>query len=542
MQRLDENPVQVGSESEQGWCTHEGKYGMNSRRGRGWRSLDGMGPSQTAQPGTRKRHAPSRAGRRRFLQGSAALGVGLALPSCAKSVPVGDGSADRDLQTRRLRIAPGSAELRGSAHGRFPIWGYNGTVPGPELRVRQGEPVRVVVDNGLEQGTTIHWHGVRVPHAMDGVPYVTQEPIGPGERFVYEFTPPDAGTFWYHPHMHSEEQVGRGIYGALIVEEREPPAVDRDQVWLLDDWRFTTDGDELAGDFGNQHDRMHGGRVGNHVTINGRPPAPLRLQPGERVRLRLINAANARIFALGFGGHRPWVVARDGQPCVPVRLDADEPLLLASAMRVDLILDGDGEPGSPHVVRDTFYEGLEYDLTRIVYETDRPLRPVMDRDPPALPGNPLAEPDVARARRHVVTLDGGMMGDMRGLVVDGIASATVPDMGAQQGGLVWGMNGVAAARHDLEPALTLARGEAHVLRIDNRSVWHHPMHLHGHSFRVIARDGQPTEHREWQDTVLVNPRETVDIAFVADNPGDWMFHCHILEHLAGGMMSLVRVT
>lgn len=490
------------------------------------------------------RSARFRAGRRRFLQGTAALAAGLAVPGRGTAEPMPgnspDGGATRaySLQTGRT-----TAELHGAGSRGFPAWGYNSGVPGPVLRVRRGERIRVAVDNGLDQATTIHWHGVRVPHAMDGVPWVTQRPIEPGGRFVYEFTPTDAGTFWYHPHMHSEEQVGRGLYGALIVEESEPPEVDRDLTWLLDDWRFTSDGADLAAGFGNRHDRMHGGRVGNHVTINGRPPQDLRLRRGERVRLRLINAANARIFALRFGGHRPWIIARDGQPGVPVRLDDNEPLLLAPGMRIDLILDGNGDPGVRHRLRDTFYEGLEYDLAAIAYAAGRPMRTVAERDPPILPANPLAEPDIPAAGRHRITLDGGMMGDMGGLIVDGAAAATVPDMGAsREFGLVWGLNGVAAARHDVAPALTLARGRSHVVEIDNRSAWHHPMHLHGHSFRVIARDGEPTAHREWQDTVLVAPRERVDIALVADNRGDWMFHCHILEHLAGGMMSLLRVT
>jgi len=479
-----------------------------------------------------RRHRPPirsalfRAGRRRFLQGTVALAAGLALP--------GRGMAERALGSRpedgtphvySLHTGRTTAEVRGPGQRRFPAWGYNGSVPGPVLRVRRGKRVRIAVDNGLDQATTIHWHGVRVPHTMDGVPWVTQRPIEPGGRFVYEFTPTDAGTFWYHPHMHSEEQVGRGLYGPLIVEEDVPPAVDRDLAWLLDDWRFTSDGAELAAGFGNRHDRMHGGRVGNHVTINGRPPQALTLRRGERVRLRLINAANARIFALRFGGHRPWIIARDGQPGVPVRLDDDEALLLAPGMRIDLIIDGDGDPDVRHRLRDTFYEGLEYDLAAIAYTTERPLRTVAERDPPNLPANPLAEPDVSGASRHRITLDGGMMGDMGGLTVDGATAATVPDMGAsRQPGLVWGLNGVAAARHDVAPALTLARGHSHVLQIDNRSAWHHPMHLHGHSFRVIARNGAATAHREWQDTVLVAPREHVDIALVADNPGDWMFH------------------
>lgn len=479
-------------------------------------------------------------GRRRFLQCVAVLGTGLVMP--AWPWPVRGASADAGAtRTYHLRTGAASASVHGPVRRPLPAWGYNGSVPGPVLRARRGDTLRIVVDNGLDQATTVHWHGLRVPNAMDGVPHVTQPPIAPGERFVYEFAVPDAGTFWYHPHMHGEEQVGRGLYGLLIVDEPEPLAVDRDLSWVLDDWRLTDSGD-LAGGFGNLRDRSHAGRIGNHITINGLPPGPLRLRPGERVRLRLLNAANARNFALEFGGHRPWLVALDGQPHEPVRLDAGEPIVLGPAMRADLVLDGDGDPDARHVVVDTFYRDREYELTTLVYEGTA-IRPSGTHGPPALPPNPLIEPDLTAAERHEVTLDGGMMGDMRGLVIDGAAADTVADMGVlRRTGLMWGMNGVAAARHDVEPALTLARGRSYVLRIDNRTAWHHPMHLHGHSFRVVARDGKPTTHREWRDTVMVAPRETADIAFVADNPGDWMFHCHILEHLAGGMMSLVRVT
>lgn len=448
--------------------------------------------------------------------------------------------APATLREYHLRTGKASAALHGDAQAPVPAWGYNGSVPGPILRARQGETLRVVVENDLQQPTTVHWHGLRLPNAMDGVPHVTQPPIDPGHRFVYEFELPDAGTFWYHPHMHSEEQVGRGLYGALIVEEREPPAVDRDLLWILDDWRLAESG-LLAGGFGNLHDRSHAGRIGDHVTVNGLPPAPLRLQPGERVRLRLVNAANARNFALEFSGHQPWIIALDGQPHGPVRLEPGEPLVLGPAMRVDLIVDGEGDPESEHGVIDRFYEGMSYPLTTIAYTGPR-LRPANEHAPVYLPPNPLAEPDMTAVEWHVVTLDGGMMGRMRGLIIDGAEAETLADMDVlRRTGLMWGMNGVAAARHDVEPALTLERGRSYVLRIDNRTAWHHPMHLHGHAFRVVARDGEPTARREWRDTVLVAPRETVDIAFLADNPGDWMFHCHVLEHLAGGMMSLLRV-
>src|SRR6185503_17821750 len=142
-------------------------------------------------------------------------------------------------QQRVLRLAAARQSLVGSANPDTAVWTYNGSVPGPELRFRQGERLRIGVENALAVDTTVHWHGVRVPNEMDGVPQLTQPPIGAnGGRFTYEFELRDAGTYWYHPHLGSAEQVARGLYGPLIVDEAEPPAVDRDVVWVLSDWRL----------------------------------------------------------------------------------------------------------------------------------------------------------------------------------------------------------------------------------------------------------------------------------------------------------------
>jgi FtsP/CotA-like multicopper oxidase with cupredoxin domain len=452
----------------------------------------------------------------------------------------------------RLRAAPGGIRLLPRPAGEVAAWCYNGTVPGPEIRVRQGQRLLVEVENGLAEETTVHWHGVRVPHAMDGVPHLTQKPIGAGERFAYEFDAVDAGTFWYHPHQRSFEQVGRGLYGPLIVEEPEPVRVDRDVIWMLGDWRLTKSG-AISEDFGNRHDIHHNGRVGNKVTINGRVPDTFAVRKGERIRLRLINAANARIFSPDFTGLQPVVIALDGQPVAPHAPDGGR-VVLGPAMRVDLILDMTGEVGSRAAIIDRFYEGLEYKLVDLAY-SDTPLRERAPDWPLALPVNPLPEPDLETASRNEVVFTGGMMGEMVAQDMGesmgpgapgGMMRDMKPMMGMMQAmnsGIAWFINGVAAdeASHDMRPALTLARNKSHVIAMTNATAWHHPIHLHGHSFRVISRNGQPTRHREWQDTVLLSPREKVEIAFVADNPGDWMFHCHVLEHQAGGMMAVFRV-
>ena len=192
-------------------------------------------------------------------------------------------------------------------------WNFNRESPGPLLRLRRGQPVSVAVRNELPQETTVHWHGLRIANAMDGVPMLTQPPIAPGESFVYRFTPPDAGTYWYHSHVNTAEQVGRGLYGPIIVEEsEEAPPVDRDLVWVLDDWKLDQRA-QIVGDFNNPRDLARAGRLGNTVTINGKIPQSLSVRAGERIRLRLINAANARIFALRFQDHRTLVIARASQ-------------------------------------------------------------------------------------------------------------------------------------------------------------------------------------------------------------------------------------
>jgi FtsP/CotA-like multicopper oxidase with cupredoxin domain len=435
----------------------------------------------------------------------------------------------------RIMPAPGRALLAGAPHPDTAVWAYNGQVPGPEIPVRQGDRLRVVVENGLAEDTTVHWHGIRVPNAMDGVPHVTQKPIPPRERFAYEFDLPDAGTYWYHPHQRSAEQVGRGLHGPLIVEERTPIEVDRDVTWVLDDWRLRRDA-QISADFHDMHDVTHNGRIGNTVTVNGRIPEAFPVTCGERIRLRLINVANARIFGLELAGHAPQVIALDGQP-VPPHAPEGGRVVLGPGMRVDLVLDMNGKPGEIYPITDTFYRGFEYRFVDVVYGPDT-LRERPPDLPIALAPNALPEPDLKLAECHAIVFAGGMMGSMTDAMMDGTRLGMREIM---RNRMAWAINGIVATDHVMPPLLRLARGKSYVLALRNDTAWHHPIHLHGHSFRVIRRNGQPTRFGAWQDTVLIEPRQEVDVAFVADNPGEWMLHCHILEHQAGGMMAVVRV-
>ncbi|MGB0749414.1 MAG: multicopper oxidase family protein [Magnetospiraceae bacterium] len=467
--------------------------------------------------------------RRSFLTGSAALGAAALLPGIARAIP----------QPTGLIAKPQTIDL---FDGKGPIteaWSF-GSVPGPVLRVRQGETLSVALQNDLPQPTTIHWHGLRLPNAMDGVPHLTQAPVKPGETFDYRFVAQDAGTFWYHPHVNSAEQVARGLSGALIVEEATPPEVDRDLVWVLDDWRLQKTG--ALAPFGNMHDLTHGGRLGNVATVNGKYDHPLRLRAGERVRLRLINVANARVFGLKFLNHDPWRLAVDGHGVAPERL-GDRPAVVPPGGRLDLILDATGTPGDKTEIHDVAYARSAYMLAEIHYSEDTPLRTEALPAPARLAANPVPTPDLANAETIPMAFQGGAMGGMAQARYQGQM------MGLRELaslGMVWAVNGEIIPRIEPgnigSPLLDLKLGRSYILRWGNETAFDHPIHLHGHSVWVLGRNGTRVATPEIQDTVLVRPRETVEVAFVADNPGDWALHCHVLEHAEAGMMGFARVS
>lgn len=427
-----------------------------------------------------------------------------------------------------LKPAPGMAPIMGAGQPATAVLAYNGTVSGPVLRLSQGKPFQANVVNGLDQGTTVHWHGIRLPNNMDGVPGLTQAAIVPGAAFYYTFTPPDAGTFWYHPHDHTGHQMGRGMAGALIVEEPKPPGFDRDVLWVLQDWELLPD-NQIVNGFDNEMEGMMAGRIGTTVTINGTIPTPVSIRAGERVRLRLVNACLARFMALRFAGHRVVVMALDGQPVVqPFEPDGGL-TVIAPAQRVDLLLEATGDPGSKYPVTDEFYGNEEsYKLVDVAY-TGEPKRTLSPR-PIILPPNPVPKPNLTNPVRHQLTIVGGGMSGM-GMMADG--NSATPQ--------IWGIKGPDGLNQGMTPILTLPLGRTAVITLTNSTHWWHPMHLHGYSFYVLSRNGVAERYPHVRDTVILRPKDTVEIAFVADNPGNWMFHCHVIAHQHFGLMTVIRV-
>ena len=403
------------------------------------------------------------------------------------------------------------------------LWTYNGSTPGPEIRVKKGERVRVRFTNRLEEPTSIHWHGIRIDNAMDGVSGLTQDPVEPGGSFVYDFVAPDAGTYWYHAHNRSWNQVARGLYGPLIVDEPEP-LFDRahDLTLVLDDWRLAGQGVLDVASLGSMMEWAHGGRLGNWLTVNGESRPVTALVRGETYRLRLINAANARVLAIDPNRFGASLIGFDGQSFTEPATLSYTPLMLGPAQRVDLMVTAESDFMLEEISGDT-----PYPMAAFTVAGDAAVAaPAVRLQPSELP-----EPDLANARRIRLDMTGGAMGGMIDIVYQGRKLEGNDVMTARQ---AWAFNGVANLAD--EPFFAARRGETILVETVNRTAWVHAMHIHGHHFQVLSRSGSTVdEGRPWRDTFLIGPDQTTEISFVADNPGKWLLHCHMLEHAASGM-------
>ena len=411
----------------------------------------------------------------------------------------------------QLTAAQGTFELADGI--TIDSFAYNEQIPGPEIRVKLGETVKVNFQNNLPQPTTIHWHGVRVPNAMDGVPGVTQEPIQPGESYEYAFTPKDPGTFWFHPHVRGSEQVEKGLYGVLIVEDPEDPEYSQDVVWVLDDWRITDTGD-LDERFNTRGDLMHDGRWGNVVSVNGSVDEELVVAPGERIRLRLINTSNARAYTPNFGELEPVLIAVDGMKVgVPSLLNGFE---LAPGNRIDLdITIPFDAAGKTIIINDTFTRSTNF-LGKIVVSQEA-LTSTPTFDYPVSTSIPLWSMATALPVDQEYRLDARRGGPL---------------------GIEWTINGKVFS--EAEP-ITLQEGKFQKLQFANDSSRLHPMHLHGQFFKVLSRNGIPVNEGYWRDTVLIKSNEVIEVGLVPLDSGEWAMHCHILEHAEAGMMTTVIV-
>ena len=408
-----------------------------------------------------------------------------------------------------LEIAPGV---------RTDAWTYNGGLPGPLIRARRGDRLIVHFSNSLPQATTVHWHGVQVPIEMDGVPGASQPPVEPGGTFTYDFVVPDAGLFWYHPHVMSAAQVGFGLYGPLLVADPEDPVKVADElVLVLSDIATDEDGKLHSADSGGVLGALLG-REGNHVLVNGKVRPTLAVRDGALQRWRIVNAAKSRYFELVLG---------DGQAFELIGVDGGHmeyslkrwTIVLGPGERADVLVAPRLNGQSLTLITNPFNRGFgstEYRSAEdlIVFQ-------------------PAAMPPVAPAELPKVTRDIPAM-SAKGATPITLDLVMTKEQGltgfALEGGPFWRKSSVRAAV-----------GEKQLWTITNKAIWAHPIHLHGFFFQEVDEKGVPVSPRAWKDTIHVPVDSTRRFLVKLDRPGSWMFHCHILDHAEAGLMSTVDV-
>jgi FtsP/CotA-like multicopper oxidase with cupredoxin domain len=430
--------------------------------------------------------------------------------------------ANTSTQAHTVEVTLTAAPTRVSLmEGRMTsVYAYNGRVPGPTLEAHEGDRVIIHFRNDLPEPTTVHWHGLHIPVTSDGSPYY---PITPGRQYDYIFTlqPGSAGTYWYHPHPDhaTGRQIGRGLFGAIVVRPANDPLPPlQEQLLVLSDSRLSSDGSiewadpkSLQGGIDEEN-----GREGNLLFVNGQITPTITIRSGEVQRWRIVNASAARVYRLALPGQTFLHVGNDGG-LFERPVERNE-IVVANSERVELLVRGTGPPGSRSVLQALPYDryapptrpkdwNTARDLLTLQYAPDPPVAPIAVPD--RLRPVPALDPATATATR-VISLGQGLI---NGRTMD--------------------MN-----RVDVRAKL----GATEIWTIENLVAMDHPFHLHGFQFQVLDRNGVPEPFRSWKDTVNVPKHEVVRFIVKFDDfPGRWMFHCHILDHEDHGMMGVLEV-
>ncbi|WP_160647657.1 multicopper oxidase family protein [Chengkuizengella marina] len=410
----------------------------------------------------------------------------------------------------------------------FEAWTYNGTIPGEEIRVLEGDWVKVNLKNELDEPVTIHWHGMVLPNVMDGVAGITQNAVQPGDTFSYQFNALEPGTYWYHSHQNAFEQIDRGLYGALIVEPKEK-SYDKDYVLMLDEWTIGENNRgmmNMMGDGGTPGE-MDSQMLYQTFSVNGKSAPnikPINVNFGETVRLRIINAGYQK-HVLYLNDHPYRVAAIDGKDLANATLTSDV-LMVAPGERIDLEFTENKKKDwyidSPNAVKESEDIQIPVNISGIEEKSDASYRD----------------------EQNLIMIDMTNQGNMNPIIDNIIQKPDVEytmdlsaGMGMMQRGMSYTINGETFP--DTEP-IQVKKGDLVKVTINNNSMLDHPMHLHGHYFQVISKNGLSLVNPLVKDLINIEPHEQYEILFIADNPGDWLFHCHDLLHATGGMVTAVK--
>jgi len=360
----------------------------------------------------------------------------------------------------------------------------------------------------------IHWHGIRLPAAMDGTGEV-QKPILPGESFEYRFIVPDAGTFWYHSHQNETVQMERGMYGGIVIEDDTDPVLDNERVLIVDDMKLTSKNEFTKSGVVGRWIERHDGREGSTNLMNGKEALAIRMFAGQSERWRIINAASARYFTLSLGGKPFKVIATDGGLLEYPRTENE--LLITPGERFDIVVG-------------PFEEGEVFSIDSLPYNRVTMLKAKLQ---------PYATVQIME-RRATIALVPEKLAEIKSLAPQNAEASRKVKLSVDPSlahVIDFTVNG---QMHGMDKPVMV--GELQVWEISNTSLMDHPFHLHGFFFQVLEENGKAPEYKAWKDTYNLKPRSTIKIAWMPDNrPGRWMYHCHIIEHHASGIMANFEV-
>ncbi|MFT5141572.1 MAG: suppressor of ftsI [Rhodothermales bacterium] len=446
----------------------------------------------------------------------------------------------------------------------FIMYGYNRQYPGPLIRADRGSKVVVEFTNNIELPTTVHWHGLRLDNAFDGVPGVTQRPVVSGESFTYELKFPDTGIYWYHPHMREDIQQDLGLYGNMLVDpitEGYYSPVNREEVLVLDDLLVDANGIIPYGDEAPTHALM--GRFGNVMLANGQTDYTLEVNRGDVVRFYLTNVANSRTFNVVFEGARVKVVASDVSKFEHEAYVSSVIIAPAERYVVEVLFDEPGDFAIKNSVQAVnHFMGVFYPEERVlgnVKVSPTQAEPSFAAEFETARSNQDVADDIEgfrdqfdRAPDHTLELtirvDGLPLPIVRSMEIDTLYVApmewndSMPMMNwlssAEQ--VDWIIRDTETGRENMDIDWSFAVGDVVKIRVFNNPKGFHPMnhpfHIHGQRFLVTTMDGVENTNLVWKDTAIVPVGSTMDFLVDMSNPGDWMAHCHIAEHLHSGMM------
>jgi FtsP/CotA-like multicopper oxidase with cupredoxin domain len=416
--------------------------------------------------------------------------------------------------TRHYELTASAFDWQIAEGKTIKAWGFNHTVPGPVIKAKKGDTVVVKVSNKLDEPTIIHWHGIRLLSGMDGTSDV-QSPIPAGGEFEYRFEVPDAGTFWYHSHENETEQMERGMYGALVVEDENDPRVDAEKIFMIDDMKLSDDHAFRKGNILQRWIERHDGRQGETTLINGKEKPKISMHAGQVERWRFINASSARYFHLNLGGLPFRIMASDGG--LLEQLQEVTELLIVPGERYDLVVG-------------PFAEGEKFAIESLPYNRMTFLKPKREGFATVEVGEVVQS--TAHLPERLRTIDS--LAPVEAAVTRKVRLSVDPSIKA---GIDFRVN---KELHASDKPVYV--GDLQVWEIFNASLMDHPFHLHGFFFQVLEVDGKAPAYKAWKDTINLAPRSRAKIAWIADNrPGRWMYHCHILEHHEAGMMAHFEV-